>query len=171
MFYIIPSQVFSHIQFVKKLCIVILHLLGHTGSIPFLWTPFFYLLKPFTPLLGDSEGVKECQSLPWCVKSNIPTLCGQKMSKHAGNTQLCVIKLLLSADKPTPYFWVVNKVSKTRPMCEYIRYMYMPNTIMSPIYAKLECAWNGWAEGIMNWAIFLTTCVTRSSTNLCKRHI
>ena len=108
----------------KKLCIVILHLLGHTGSIPCLWTPFFYLLKPFTPLLGDSEGVKECQSLPWYVKSNIPTLCGQKMTKHAGNTQLCVIKLLLSADKPTPYFWALNKVSKTRPICEYIRYMY-----------------------------------------------
>ena len=56
-FYMIPSQVFSHIVFVKKLCIVILHLLGHTGSITFLWTPFFYLLKPFTPLFGDTEGV------------------------------------------------------------------------------------------------------------------
>ena len=81
MFYMIPSQVFSQLPFVKKLCIVILHLLGHTGSITFLWTPFFDLLQPFTPLLGNTEGVKECESLPWYVKSNIPTLSGQKMTQ------------------------------------------------------------------------------------------
>ena len=29
----------------------------------------------------ELEGVKECQSLPWCVKSNVPTLCGQKITQ------------------------------------------------------------------------------------------
>ena len=57
MFYMIPIHVFLHKLFVK-LCIVILDLLGLTGSITFLWTSFFYLLWPFTPLLGSSEGVK-----------------------------------------------------------------------------------------------------------------
>ena len=108
----LPSHVFSHILFVKKLCTVILHLLGHTGSITFLWTPFFYMLKPFTLLLGDTEGVKECQSLPclglgmWKVTS---LLCVDKRwLKHAGNTQLCVIKLLLSQISRPPTFelWI-----------------------------------------------------------------
>ena len=83
---VIPSQVFSHIVFVKKLCIVILHLLGHTGSITFFWTPFFYLLKPFTPLLGDTKGVNSanlCLGM-WKVTS---LLCVDKRwLKHAGVT-------------------------------------------------------------------------------------
>ena len=120
----IPSQVISHILFVKKLYIVILHLWGHTGSITFLWTPFFYLLKPFTPLLGDTEGVNSanlCLGM-WNVTS---LLCVDKRwLKHAGNTQLCVIKLLLSAHKPTPYFWALNMVSKTWLICEYLQYCW-----------------------------------------------
>ena len=31
----------------------------------------------FHTSVKDTEGVKECQSLPRYVKSNIPTLCGQ----------------------------------------------------------------------------------------------
>ena len=130
MFHMIPSQVFSHILFVKKLCIVILHLLGHAGSITFLWTPFFYLLKPFTPLLGDTEGVKSanlCLGM-WKVTS---VLCVDK--RWHGNTQLCVIKLLLSADKPTPYFWALNMVSKTRLICEYIPYMWHFDTFWNAL--------------------------------------
>ena len=75
--YMIQSQVFSHMVFVKKLCIVILHLLGHTGSIIFLWTPSFYLLKPFTPLLGKAEGVN---SANLCLGMGIVTslLCVDK---------------------------------------------------------------------------------------------
>ena len=75
----------------------------------------------FTSMLGNTEGVKECQSLPWYVKSNITTLRGQKMTQTCSNTQLCVIKLLLFADKPTPYFCALNMVLKSRLICEYIR--------------------------------------------------
>ena len=35
----------------------------------------------FHTSVRHTEGVKECQSLPWYVKSNIPTLCGQKMTQ------------------------------------------------------------------------------------------
>ena len=35
----------------------------------------------FTPLLGNTEGVKECEVLPWYVKSNIPILYGQKITQ------------------------------------------------------------------------------------------
>ena len=35
----------------------------------------------FHTSVRQAEGVKECQSLPWYVKSNIPTLCGQKMTQ------------------------------------------------------------------------------------------
>ena len=116
----IPSQVFSHIVFVKKLCIVILHLLGHAGSITFLWTPFFYLLKPFTPLLGNTEGVNSANLCLGMGKVTSLLCVDKRWLKHEGNSQLCVIKLLLSADKATPYFWAMNMVSKTRPICEYI---------------------------------------------------
>ena len=30
---------------------------------------------------GSTEGVKECESLPWYVESNTSTLCGQKMTQ------------------------------------------------------------------------------------------
>ena len=122
-FYMIPSQVFSHIVFVKKLCIVILYLLGHTGSITFLWTPLFYLLKPFTPLLGDTKGVNSANLCLGMWKVTSLLFVDKRWLKHAGNTQLCVIKLLLSADKLTPYFWAMNMVSKTRPIWEYMRYL------------------------------------------------
>ena len=74
MFFMIPSQVFSHILYVKKLRIVILYHLGHTGLITLLWTPFFYLLQLFTPLLALCRQHWRCESLPCNVKSNIPTV-------------------------------------------------------------------------------------------------
>ena len=35
----------------------------------------------FHTSVRHTEGVKECQSLPWYMKSNILTLCGQKMTQ------------------------------------------------------------------------------------------
>ena len=111
----IPCQVFSHIVFVKKLCIVILHLLGHNGSITFLWTPFLYLLKPFTPLLGDTEGVNSANLYlgMWKVTS---LLCVDKRShKHAGNTQLCVIKVLLGEGSRWIFHVMLGSGTNLRP--------------------------------------------------------
>ena len=63
------------------------------------------------------RSVNLCLSM-WKVTS---LLCVDKRwHKHAGNTQLCVVELLLSADKPTPYFWALNMVLKTRLICQYI---------------------------------------------------
>ena len=79
---------------------------GHTGSITFHWTQFFIYCS-LSHRSWQSWSVKGCEYLPWYGKSNIPTL-DKRWHKHTGNAQLCVIKLLLSPDKPTTYFWSLN---------------------------------------------------------------
>ena len=57
MYYMIPSHVFSHILFVQKLCIVILHLFEHTGSITLVFTILLSTVA-FHTSVRQAEGVK-----------------------------------------------------------------------------------------------------------------